>query len=110
MPIKSYQNRQFHAYKQTIPCLKDSVSLGRVRTQPTVKRFKKRFKKREGQNFPPKNHSFFPQTGSRNFLNCKSCSLRSLKKVCSLRSHIVLRSRLKAPLLKPLFKEVFVRL
>ncbi|EGO8426084.1 hypothetical protein ER575_15205 [Enterococcus faecalis] len=61
-------------HKQTIGCSKDSVPVGRVRTQPTVKRFKKRFKKRlkrGGQIFPPKKSFFFPQTGSRILLNCK---------------------------------------
>ncbi|EJY24645.1 hypothetical protein HMPREF1357_00032 [Enterococcus faecium C497] len=49
-------------HKQTIGCSKDSVPLGRVRTQPTVKRFKRGLKrdyKRGGQNFPPKKAHFF---------------------------------------------------
>ncbi|MFN6688209.1 hypothetical protein ACK4CS_18685, partial [Enterococcus gallinarum] len=55
-------NRQLVVHKQTIGCSKDSVPLGRVRTQPTVKRFKRGLKrdyKRGWQNFPPKKAHFF---------------------------------------------------
>jgi hypothetical protein len=55
-------NRQNALHKQTKCPSKDSVSLGRVRTQPTVKRFKRGLKrdyKRGGQNFPPKKAHFF---------------------------------------------------
>ena len=56
--------------KQTILHRLIFVLLGRVRIQPTVKRFKKRFKrdyKRGGQNFPPKKLLLFSPNRFANF-------------------------------------------
>ena len=68
-PIITRPNRQNHPHKQTKPPPKDYVHLGRVRTQPTVKRFKRGLKRdyKRGGKIPSLKPSLFDANLFANF-------------------------------------------